>query len=258
MNKGFFVVFLGIIIGAMALIFFNQTSVPVVDGGAAQKAAPHVSDVVAAKPESRSEPVAQPEPVAKADSEPVAPAPTIPEPVAAPVAQPETVTPAPQAPSIEPEPDAQLAQATQAAPETAAPEARMPEPAPVQQPAVVPAVPVKEKPVTAPVAQPQGKFPVLKNIGLHFKGNGMALRIEADRQFSYKTFVLPTPDRYVVDFPGTWENLRVPKVPSNQLIKSVRLGKQSGGPRMVMDLHRAPRKHTVVWLSPTVLEIQVE
>ncbi|MCC8194744.1 MAG: AMIN domain-containing protein [Deltaproteobacteria bacterium] len=86
----------------------------------------------------------------------------------------------------------------------------------------------------------------------------MVLRIEADAPFSYKTFALPSPDRYVVDLAGNWDKMRVPTVPANTMIKGVRAGKQAGGPRLVLDMQRAPGKHSVTWVSPTVLEIAIE
>lgn len=268
MNKGFFVVFLGIIIGAMALIFFSQTNSPVTTGVVAQKTTA-VAEAPAPKEEALPQAPAQPVKSPEIKNEPVAPTPPKAEPDA--VKPPEPAQPA--VPQPEPEKSAPVAAAPEEPaaprPESAvkpAPEPVKPAPAGTPEP-VKPAPaaapePVKPEPVkteqAAEPAKPQGKNPVLKNIGLHFKDNGMALRIEADRRFSYKTFVLPSPDRYVIDLVGAWENLRVPKVPANRFVKSMRVGQQSGGPRMVMDLQRAPKKHNVVWLSPTILEIQIE
>ena len=86
----------------------------------------------------------------------------------------------------------------------------------------------------------------------------MALRIEADGPFSYKSFVLPSPERYVVDLVGEWVNMRAPTVPSNMLIKSVRAGSQSSGPRLVLDLQRPLKTHDVVLIAPNILEFRVQ
>ncbi|MDR3074041.1 MAG: AMIN domain-containing protein [Deltaproteobacteria bacterium] len=86
----------------------------------------------------------------------------------------------------------------------------------------------------------------------------MVLRIEADGAFSYKTFALPSPDRYVVDLGGVWQNMRPPTVPSNMMIKSARVGAQGNSPRLVLDMQRPPRKHSMTWTAPTVLEIYIE
>lgn len=285
MNKGFFVVFLGIVIGAMALIFLNQAVSPTSVGQ-------QPTDVAQAPQDHGGDPSSGREQLPAAEEKPAEPAtvergqePARPKTLKAEAAPPAASKPEP-APEVQPlkpgqanpeEPVREVAQAARpvvepvSVPEAPKPalvrqESRKvdaPKPEPVKpEPAATVETPKTERaaaPVSSvPEEKPRGKNPVLKNISLHFKNNGMALRIEGDRQFSYKTFVLPSPDRYVVDLVGSWVNMRAPKVPSNQFIKSVRVGKQAGGPRLVMDLQRAPRKHNVVWLSPTTLEIQVE
>ena len=219
MNKGFFVVFLAVVVSAMALIFFNQASTPSSAPAGPESVAQAPASTEPAKPES-----AKPEPVTP---EPAKPEPAKPEP-----AKPEPAKPEP----AKPEP---------AKPEPAKPEPAKPEPAKAEP----------AKPVTP---APMKKSLVLKNIGMHFKEKGVVLRIEADGGFSYKTFVLPTPDRYVVDLGGSWSGMRVPTIPANNMVKSARVGSQAGGPRLVLDLQRAPKKHRVTWVAPTVLEIYME
>lgn len=239
MNKGFFVVFLAVVVGAMALIFFNQAATP--------PAAPVGTGTVAqapASPEPANSTPVNPEPAkpAPAKPEPAKPEPVKPEPV-----KPEPAKPAPSAPApMKPEP---------VKPEPVKPEPAKPEPAKPEPAKAEPAKPESAKPVTP---APMKKALVLKNIGLHFKEKGVVLRIEADGGFSYKTFVLPTPDRYVVDLGGSWSGMRVPVIPANNMVKSARVGSQAGGPRLVLDLQRAPKKHRVTWVAPTVLEIYME
>lgn len=97
----------------------------------------------------------------------------------------------------------------------------------------------------------------LKSIGLHFSGQRIFLRIEANDPFPCKTFVLNTPERLVVDLPGTWTGMKAPAVPQNNIIKSARYGVQKAGPRLVLDLEKAP-KYEVTRPSPTVVEIYVQ
>lgn len=97
----------------------------------------------------------------------------------------------------------------------------------------------------------------LKNIGVHFSGQNMMLRLESDSVFPIKHFVLTKPDRLVIDLPGNWKNMRVPTVPQNNIIKAVRLGSQPGGPRLVLDLAKAPSHQEVVKVSDTVVEVLV-
>ena len=274
MNKVFFVVFLGIILGAMTLIFVNQASSPLAtilashqtpssEGGAT---APQATPPTTLQPDVDTSLQSKPEDVkpVSADTEsPKATAPTpelakpdVPHPEvsnAAPPApepvKPEPVTPEPVKPEVpKPEP---------VKPEVAKPEPAKPEPVKPDIPSTAP-VTTRPEPQVNPGGVPAKKTVALVNIGLHFRGNGMVFRIEADASFSYKTFALPSPDRYVVDLLGTWTNMYAPTVPANTLIKSVRVGKQASGPRLVFDMQRVPKNHSVNWVSPTVLEIVIE
>ena len=114
-----------------------------------------------------------------------------------------------------------------------------------------PAAPAKE-----PVLSDKDAH-VLNDIGLHFSGQNMQLRIEADTPFPCRTFVLNSPDRLVIDLPGTWKGVKAPTVPSNRLIKAVRVGSQPNGPRIVLDLTAAPKGHKVQ-RSGSVVEILVQ
>lgn len=294
MNKGFLVVFLGIILGAMALIFVNQASAPTGGTGTYQVASGESGNAgeTAGQPETVASngttgtsltpavPVA-PTPPATAPAKPepatpatpvTPPAPQKPEPAKPDVSTPGTATPEPVKPEPatpvtppappKPEPTKPDVSAPETAtPEPVKPEPVKPEPAKPETPSeTANMTPVTSTPET--LAKPGGgqtrKSLTLVNIGLNFKGNGMALRIEADAPFSYKTFALPSPDRYVVDLVGTWNKMRAPSVPANNMIKGARAGKQAGGPRLVLDMQRSPKKHSVTWVTPTVLEIVIE
>ena len=115
----------------------------------------------------------------------------------------------------------------------------------------VPAAPAKE-----PVLSDKDAH-VLNDIGLHFSGQNMQLRIEADTPFPCRTFVLNSPDRLVIDLPGTWKGVKAPTVPQNRLIKTVRVGSQPNGPRIVLDLSAAPKGHKVQ-RNGNVVEILVQ
>lgn len=92
----------------------------------------------------------------------------------------------------------------------------------------------------------------LTRIKLTPKGQSMHLRIEADGGFSCKTFVLTGPDRLVIDLPGKWKGVKAPAVPSNQLVKSARVGDQPAGPRVVLDLNRPIKGHQVQRLDNAI------
>ena len=98
---------------------------------------------------------------------------------------------------------------------------------------------------------------VLKEAGLHFSGQGMQLRLEADTPFPCRTFVLNNPHRLVIDLPGSWKGMKTPSLPQNRLINKVRVGSQPAGPRIVLDLESAPKGHKVQ-RNGNIVEILVE
>lgn len=107
-----------------------------------------------------------------------------------------------------------------------------------RQPAVI-------DPITNGKALSKTGAHALRSISLGFSGQQMLLRIEADNPFPVKTFALTGPDRLVVDLPGVWQGLKVPNVPANNVVSKARLGNQSAGPRLVLDLKGPLKNHTV-------------
>jgi hypothetical protein len=81
---------------------------------------------------------------------------------------------------------------------------------------------------------------VLKGIELSVSGQKAQLRIEAEDSFPCKAFVLSNPPRLVIDLPGSWQKMHAPSVPANRLVKGVRIGIQEKGPRLVLDMDKAP------------------
>ena len=98
---------------------------------------------------------------------------------------------------------------------------------------------------------------VMKEASLHFSGQGMQLRLEADGPFPCRTFVLSGPYRLVIDLPGSWKGMNTPSLPQNRLINKVRVGSQPAGPRIVLDLADAPKGHKVQ-RNGNIVEILVE
>jgi hypothetical protein len=112
---------------------------------------------------------------------------------------------------------------------------------PQSKPQEAPAARQQSKPQAAPASGTHS----LRNISLHFAGQGMVLQIEAEAPFPSSAFVLTGPDRLVVDLPGSWKGMRKPSVPENRLIKDARLGQQPSGPRLVLDLANPIKGHTI-------------
>ena len=98
----------------------------------------------------------------------------------------------------------------------------------------------------------------LSIMALRFAGQGMVLKVQAEEAFTCKSFVLPSPDRLVIDLGGKWANMRAPMVPDNTLIKSARTGRQENAARLVLDLARPLKKHDIVRVSPSEVEIHIE
>jgi N-acetylmuramoyl-L-alanine amidase len=85
----------------------------------------------------------------------------------------------------------------------------------------------------------------LKNISLTFAGNDMRLLLEADSAFPCKIFALSGPDRLVIDLPGAWKGMKAPTVPGNRIVRKARVGLQSSGARLVLDLSSPLKNHKV-------------
>ncbi len=98
----------------------------------------------------------------------------------------------------------------------------------------------------------------LRDISVEVFEEQVIVRIEAEGPFPVKTFLLPNPNRLVVDLPGDWTNIKAPSVPQNRLIRSARLGSQSSGPRLVLDLRAPLTSRTVQRPDSNTVEITLE
>lgn len=81
----------------------------------------------------------------------------------------------------------------------------------------------------------------MQSLSFKYQGSELLFVLKADSRFEYKSFLLPAPERLVVDIAGNWQGLEAPKVPSNRLVSGVRLGKTDKGHRIVLDLKEAPK-----------------
>ena len=102
-----------------------------------------------------------------------------------------------------------------------------------------PAAQAAAQPAPSP-EKPKDVF-VMKNLTLQVSGSEVILKMQADKRFEYRYFLLTGPDRLVVDLSGDWKGLNNPRVPSNQLVKSTRYARFGDGYRFVLDLNEAPR-----------------
>lgn len=269
MNKALTIAILLVVLGAMGIVFYTSTEAPVNQMATTEGSMQGNGTVVPLLPPANSPspviigdtpavtvPAAKPELAPQQPAivtPPVAVAPPVVSAPVAPVQKPEV---APAIPTTLPVPVAPVVDNTP----------RTPAVAPVKQ--VAPqegnkpsatAEAVNENPVVPPKKVEQkhsltGEHEI-KEIGVHFAGQQMKLRIVASNGFPCKTFVLPAPDRLVVDLPGKWKGVKAPNVPANKIVKGVRIGKQDAGPRLVLDLERPLKAHTVERPDENTVEI---
>lgn len=172
--------------------------------------------------------------------------------VSAPLSQPATPATAPAAPAPAATSPAPLAaddplrpnRPTQAPkPQPAAPAAAPAQPAPAAKPAQATPSPAAA-PAPAPAAQaaPQASH-VMRAVSFQLAGSEITLKMQADKRFEYRYFLLSNPERLVIDLPGEWKGIKAPAVPPNQLVKSSRSARFGDGYRLVLDLNEAPRTH---------------
>ena len=284
MNKGITLTILGVLLCAMSLVFYSHLNSPSSQPlpGVQADQPPSGTTSSGSFPSGGNLPPLEPTPVPSVKARSTQPvAPTSPESVKKPETKPETKpaekpvavkpvekpaekpTPVvePTKPAEKPVPEAKPA-GEKETPATTSASAEKPAEKPVAPPIEKPAEvkPVEAKIETKPVLTPLASLSqtanhTLKAIGLHFSGNQIFLRIEAENPFPFSTFHLVSPDRLVIDLPGNWKGIKTPTIPSNQLVTSVRVGQQKKGPRFVVDLSRKPAGHEVVRVSDTVLEV---
>ena len=96
----------------------------------------------------------------------------------------------------------------------------------------------------APKSEPAKKFKA-QGFSFQYQGNDMLFTITADSPIEYKSFVLTSPDRLIVDLLGSWSGVENISVPSNRLISGMRNGKTERGHRVVLDLKQAPKGYDI-------------
>jgi hypothetical protein len=173
-------------------------------------------------------------------------------------------TPAPPATPAAPQEAAPAQPATPPAPPAPEPAISAPSPDQIQnirpEPAATPAspapIPVRPAPdPTASVPASPSAQGSLRDISLHFKDGGMILRLEGDVPLSARYFILSAPERLVLDISGNWKGIKVPAMPSNNIIKAIRLGRHGNADRLVLDLLGPLRAHNLERLNENKMEL---
>ena len=122
-------------------------------------------------------------------------------------------------------------------------------PAGTTSPSAATTSPAESKPAEKPAdtkpadSTPQLDLPkhAMQSMSFKYQGSEILFVMKANEHFEYKTFLLPSPDRLVIDLAGAWTGLEAVNVPSNRLVKGLRLGKLEKGHRVVLDLKEVPK-----------------
>lgn len=157
-----------------------------------------------------------------------------------PVASPET--PAPVVAPAEREPEKTVVKPAEKSAEKPAPKAEKPaeKPAPKAEKSAEKAA-VAEKPAPKTAEKNVERFVVFS------RDKGATIRIAGNTRLNFKHMILENPDRVFLDFDGDVKfPANAPGVPKNELVKSVRVGKQGDKTRVVIDLLEKPRSTRIL------------
>ena len=91
---------------------------------------------------------------------------------------------------------------------------------------------------------------------LELDGKQVLFRFTGAGALDGKGFMLTDPPRYVVDLQGSW-GIQLPKVPANDLVKSIRAGRQEANTRLVFDLARPLTNGQMQKVNKETLEIRL-
>ncbi|MBO4312114.1 MAG: AMIN domain-containing protein [Desulfovibrionaceae bacterium] len=110
-------------------------------------------------------------------------------------------------------------------------------------------VPKREEP------RPQSFDRVVTSAQFVMDGSLIKLVLQGNAPMVGHCFQLHDPERVVLDLSGTWR-IQIPRVPSNRLIQSVRLGRHENKTRLVFDL-KNPGRSALVPVNRNALELHV-
>lgn len=98
--------------------------------------------------------------------------------------------------------------------------------------------------------------PVITSARLTMDGDVVTLRLSGSQQLKGSAFLLREPDRVVLDLEGSWR-VEAPRVPSNRMVKALRVGGQAEATRLVFDMKVKPVKAWVTQVDARTLELRI-
>lgn len=194
-----------------------------------------------------------------ADTPPVAPLSSSPEQAVPAPSAPDAQTSAPsgqeRTPSVQtaPAPSAP----SQAAPDSAPQSVATPSPSPSAAPDTKSDQPLKPGTLVTKSSLPaKAGSRVVSAATLTMDGDVVTLNLRGGTAMRGKTFILTGPDRVVLDIEGDWK-VEAPRVPSNRMVRSLRVGAQNTSTRLVFDMRVKPVKVQVTNPAPDCLELTI-
>lgn len=97
---------------------------------------------------------------------------------------------------------------------------------------------------------------VVESATLTMDGDVVTLNLRGVAPMRGKSFMLTGPDRVVLDIDGDWK-VEAPRVPSNRMVRSLRVGTQDKATRLVFDMRVTPLKVKVTNPTPDSLELTI-
>ncbi len=91
---------------------------------------------------------------------------------------------------------------------------------------------------------------------LTMDGDVVTLNLQGTSAMRGKTFMLAGPDRVVLDIEGNWK-VEAPRVPSNRMVRALRVGSQGSATRLVFDMKVKPVKVKVTNPDSDSLELTI-
>ena len=137
----------------------------------------------------------------------------------------------------------------QAAPATSSP-ASPATPAPEEKEALAKVLVTKSS-----LAPAEGKQ-VITSAVLTMDGELVTLRLQGNAPLTGKAFTLTGPERVVLDLDGRW-TVEAPRVPSNRMVRALRVGNQENTTRLVFDMRVKVNKSAVSNPDATSLELSI-
>lgn len=97
---------------------------------------------------------------------------------------------------------------------------------------------------------------VVTSATLAMDGDVVTLTLQGTGAMRGKTFILAGPDRVVLDIEGDWK-MEAPRVPSNRMVRSLRVGARDQATRLVFDMRVKPLKVKVAHPAADSLELTI-